>query len=92
MKKSRFTEEQIVSNVRETDRDTVPVVGTRNHGCAREPTHNEALRPIEGPAHSVRGGEDSPVGRNWLHDSRRRLPEDNTALKLPTNRESGCSI
>ena len=33
MKKSRFTEEQIVSILRETDRDSVPVVA-RRHGVS----------------------------------------------------------
>src|SRR5215468_10621652 len=35
MKKSRFTEEQIVSMLRETDRDTVPVVAKR-HGVSEQ--------------------------------------------------------
>ena len=35
MKKSRFTEEQIVSNLRETDRDAVPAVAKR-HGISEQ--------------------------------------------------------
>mgnify|MGYP001137644046 CR=1 FL=1 len=35
MKKSRFTEEQIVSILRETDRDSVPVVAKR-HGVSEQ--------------------------------------------------------
>src|SRR5215470_6349420 len=35
MKKSRFTEEQIVSILQETDRDTVPVVAKR-HGVSEQ--------------------------------------------------------
>ena len=35
MKKSRFTEEQIVSILRETDRDAVPVVAKR-HGVSEQ--------------------------------------------------------
>jgi transposase len=35
MKKSRFTEEHIVSILRETDRDTVPVVAKR-HGVSEQ--------------------------------------------------------
>lgn len=35
MKKSRFTEEQIVGILRETDRDAVPVVAKR-HGVSEQ--------------------------------------------------------